>query len=180
MLPGLRFALLACLAALPAFAAGKQIDVGFSGGLNTPAGMGVEGVMRFDRIVAVGAAAGYGSWGPKVSVIGRVHLENSIAQGFFLEPSLSVNMGGNRLMDTAAALPPVGNFTVAAGYRWTLFERLWVVLRVGQCFSFGAPAAMGTAAPAATTASEELTRMMFRSDAPPSGWVLGLATGASI
>jgi hypothetical protein len=179
MLLGPRLALIVgALVAATALADSKKIDVGFSGGLNTPAGMGVEGVMRFDRIIAFGAAAGYGSWGPKLSVIGRVHLENSIAQGLFLEPSLTVNMGGTRFMDNTT-LPPVGNFTVAGGYRWAVLERGWVVLRVGQTFSFGAPSGMSAAMPAATSTGETVTRLLFRADGPPQGWVFGLATGAS-
>ena len=181
MLSGLRIPLLAGLVAA-ATALGdegkKNIDVGFSGGLNTPAGMGVESVMRLNRILAVGGGAGYGSWGPKVSLIGRVHLENSVAQGLFLEPSITVNMGGTRFMDNAQ-LPVVGNFTVAGGYRWSVLERGWVVFRVGQTFSFGAPSNTTTGMPAATSTSETVTRLLFRADAPPQGWVLGLATGAS-
>jgi hypothetical protein len=173
----MRCLVLTLLIAAPAFAG--SVDVGFSGGLNTPAGVGVEGIWRLDRIVALGAAAGYGSWGPKMSLIGRVHLENSVAQGLFLEPSLTVNFGGQRL-SSDSAVPPVGNFTVAGGYRWTFADRLWLVFRVGQSFSFGAPSSMPQAASSASTAGDQLARMMFRSDAPPSGWVLGLATGASI
>jgi hypothetical protein len=180
MSSGLRIALAVgtLAASSSAYADGKQIDLGFSGGLNTPAGMGVEGVMRLDRIIAFGAAAGYGSWGPKLSVIGRVHLENSIAQGLFLEPSLSVNMGGTRFMDNAT-LPPVGNFTVAGGYRWSVLERAWVVLRLGQTFSFGAPSGTTANMPAATSTGDQFSRLLFRADAPPQGWVFGLATGAS-
>ncbi len=181
MCSGPRIALLCALLAAGSALADdhKLIDVGFSGGLNSPAGVGVESIVRLDRIVAVGAAAGYGSWGPKVSLIGRVHLENSVAQGLFLEPSLTMNMGGLRPQDTTS-IPPAGNFTVAGGYRWSFLERLWVVLRVGQSFSFGAPASAGTAMPAAGSVGEQFSRLMFRSDGPPGGWVLGLATRASI
>src|SRR5688572_31937118 len=143
--------LLLSLVAVPALAEGRSVDLGFSGGLNTPAGVGVEGIWRIDRIVALGAAAGYGSWGPRMSLIGRVHLENTVAQGLFLEPSLSVNLGGQRsLSNDAISVPPVGNVTVAGGYRWSFAERLWVVFRVGQSFSFGAPSTM----PAAQTSPQ--------------------------
>jgi hypothetical protein len=162
------------LLALPC--AAGEIDLGVGGGLNTPGGVGVEGIWRLDRIVAVGAAAGYGSWGPRMSLIGRVHLENSVAQGIFVEPSLSVNFGGQRSLTSDVSVPPVGNFSVAGGYRWSLADRMWVVFRVGQSFSFGAPPNV----PVSTQASDPFTRAMFRSDAPPSGWVLGLATGASL
>jgi hypothetical protein len=177
----MRLPVLIALLSTAVFAEGRGVDLGFSGGLNTPAGVGVEGIWRIDRIVALGAAAGYGSWGPRMSLIGRVHLENSVAQGLFLEPSLTVNFGGQRSLSAdAISVPPVGNFTVAGGYRWSFAERLWLVFRVGQSFSFGAPSTLAGAQSPSSGATEQFTRMMFRSDAPPSGWVLGLATGASI
>ncbi|MBK7863245.1 MAG: hypothetical protein IPJ65_32480 [Archangiaceae bacterium] len=178
----MRLTALLCLLASAAFAEGRSVDLGVGAGLNTPSGVGVEGIWRIDRIVALGAAAGYGSWGPRMSLIGRVHLESSIAQGLFLEPSLTVNFGGQRsLAPEATSVPPVGNFTVAGGYRWSFAERLWLVLRVGQSFSFGAPSSMSTASSSQQVgATEQFTRLMFKSDGPPAGWVLGLATGASI
>jgi hypothetical protein len=152
------FPLLAILAATPVPEQPPEhhpLGISLAGGWNMPGGLlGAELDYRFSDRIAAGVAGGLGSWGPRLSVFGRLYFgvvsftPRSNLGEWFLEPSVSCNFGMRyEIIEPPGPLQgahpvPVAfiermpTFAVAAAIGWaiTLEERFFFAWRLGFVF----------------------------------------------
>jgi hypothetical protein len=158
-------------------------DIGLSGGFNNPAGVyGVETSFRFIDHLSVGAAAGNGAWGIRVSPLARVYPLGASRLGLFLEGGASFNLGGTADLKTNGQVVQQAEmrFTpvvdAALGYRFSLGRHGWIALRAGYGIKLGGNDNYGVVGGGAVNPLLGTVLEL----AQPGGFMGGLSAGFSI